>query len=253
VVVLAHAAACGGSGDGDDDDDSGDFVAALSDLNGIWSLSGDFGFLCDGNPINQRLTGGKVYVLDGQFDEPAIPLPTAVCNVATVKFAGAFALDGSLSGNFSVNNSTLVDTFGGTCESDAACSGGTQNTGLLSFTLAATGDNVFDGAWSFSYACSDGTTPSSLFAGLGNVTIAGGVLSSAGMMNTGCQESGLLTYGAPQSATLSGTVSATGAVAATLTQPTGETVTFTATSSSATAIAGTGNLGTTMSLTRPTP
>ena len=154
ILLLAGAAAACSSQSGDNGPD----YTSLSQLNAIWSLSGTLSFICNGAPVNENLSGGVVHIFNGTFDAERIALPVSTCGVDAIRFQGTIDLTGAISGNVSTTGSSpLVDTLAGDCSS-TSCTGETANTGLFTFALANTNENVYDGTtWQLAITCSDGS------------------------------------------------------------------------------------------------
>lgn len=245
LLLAGTAAACSTRSGADGPD-----YTSLSQLNAIWSLSGQVSFLCNGAPVNEDVSGGRVHVFDGIFDEQ-IPLPVSTCGATAIRFQGAIDLTGGITGNVSIpGSSALVDTIAGSCSS-SSCMGNTTNTGLLSFTFTNTHENVYDGStWQLAITCGDGSAM--MLQGSGATIANGGTLQESGRACAGpiCTAAGS-TSGSGETFSLTGMVAADGALTASFAQSSADTLAFDGpTNSSYTSLAGTGTLGSTISLTQ---
>ena len=228
---------------------------SLSQLNAIWTLNGTFAFSCNGVDEHEGVTGAKIHVFNGNFDEPNIALPTAACGIATIRVQGAIDLSGAITGSVITQqgNPVLSDTFSGTCTA-TSCSAQTANTQLLyPFTLSNTAESVYDGTqWQLAVRCSDGTAMSLASSSVPSLDNGGNLQGAGTTCSTSvCTAAGSTTAASTDTWTLSGTVSATGAVSATFAQGAAGSLVFTGpASTSKTSLSAPGTFGATISLTQ---
>ena len=252
TLIVPALASCGG---GSSAATAPNFTS-LSQLNAIWTLNGTVAFNCNGTAEHEAISGVKIRIFGGSFDERDVPLPTYACGIGTIRFQGAIDLTGSVTGNVSTTtgNPILSDTISGTCTA-ASCSGQSVNTALLSpFTLSNTMENVYDGTnWQLNVRCSDGNQMALRSSGAPPSIDNGGTLQGAGSTCSGlvCTASGSTTSATSNTFSLSGTASANGTLAATFAQGAAGSLTFSGgPSSSLTALGGTGTFGSTITLTQ---
>lgn len=246
-VWLLLAAGCGPSGP------TGPGFTNVSELDAIWHVTGTFSFMCAGSTENLAIDS-KVYVFAGAFDEPAITYPTypsRVCGTNSFALKGSIDASGNITGNVSTNggNPVLSDTLTGRC-TKTACQGQSANTGLIQFKLANTGEDPFDGAgWSVQMSCSDGMQA---VAVNGGATVTGGAFTVSPRTGRVCTSTGSI-FRSPSGSSLAGKITSTGAFSGTLSQGTDPSVTLSGTATSLTSVTGTGNFGTTITLSRGPP
>jgi hypothetical protein len=231
---ILLAVACGSSGSGSSGSSAPDFKT-VSDLNSLWKLNGTYSFRCNGAAENIAMNNANVYVFNGAFST-TLRWPSSVCGSYGVNFNGVVRADGSISGNVATNGggSTLSDTLSGSC-SKASCTGQSANTSEFSFTMANTGSNPFDGSgWHASFQCSNGGG-----AGAGG-SVSNGAASITAQAYVICTSTGHTTIssGSGVQDTFSIQIAPDGTFSASVTQGTGDTLTFTATFADLT---GTGN------------
>jgi hypothetical protein len=232
VGAVLLTAGCGGSATS-----QGPGFTNISQLNSVWKLNGTYGFQCNGAAENIAINNATVYVFNGGFST-TLRWPSAVCGSYGVSFNGVVNSDGSIAGNVATSggSSTLSDTLKGTC-SATSCSGTSANTSEFSFTMANSGTNPFDGSpWRASLQCSDGGGVS--FSG----TVSAGAFSGATPGYVTCTSTGHTTIssGTPPQDAYSIKIAPDGTFTASVTQGTGDTLSFTSTF---TDLAGTGNSG----------
>lgn len=247
AAVLVAAACSSSSGK------KGPGFTNLNELNAVWKLNGTYSFLCNGATENVAITNATVYVYNGVFNT-TLPWPTAVCGSSGVLFNGVVGADGSITGTVATNGggSTLSDTLSGSC-SAASCSGQSANTSEFSFTMTNTGTNPFDGStWSALLQCSDGGGPS-----LGSfMTVAQGQYSGPTQTFVICTSGAkiVIPSGTPVPGVFTVTITSDGNFSASVTQGTGDTLTFATTMTSLTTIGNVaGTDGAHLQFVRPTP
>jgi hypothetical protein len=219
---------------------------------GVWSLQAMWAMICNGNTAHENISGAKIYVLDGQFNETSLVLPTPVCGIGAFKLQGSIGVDGNIIGNYA--GGTLTDTISGSCTSTSSCAGSSDNTGDISFSMSALGGNPFDGAmWMATVTCSDGGP----IVGNMMLTISGGAVSASGTGYAAyCTSTGKVASSSGASFTISGSLDAEGSGTLTVTQPMGNPLQFAATGatlSSLTSMTINGTDGTKLTLTRISP
>ena len=232
AALSLVAAACGGPST-----PAGPGFKSVSELNALWKLNGTYGFQCNGAAENIAMNNAAVYVFNGAFST-TLRWPSSVCGSNGVTFNGVVNADGSISGNVATNGggSTLSDTLKGTC-SPTSCSGTSANTAEFSFTMANSGSNPFDGPlWRASFQCSDGGgagNSGALSAGAASITTSAFVI---------CTPTGhtSISSGAGVQDVFNIRIATDGTLSATVTQGTGDTLSFTTTF---TDLAGTGSGG----------
>jgi hypothetical protein len=258
LVPLGLAAACtvggcsassGSSGGASSGASSGGGYSSLSAIDGIWLLDGTWSFICNGVDENETISNAKVYVYQGAFSETQVQLSSTICGVGSVTVSGHISLSGNLTGVVSTNggNPPLSDTISASC-SGSQCSGQTDHTGDLNFTLTNSSEPVFDGAtWQWGISCappppsSSGSSPGVGCEGTGcpgpfYATISSGMLSGSmpgAPLGSGyyCDSSGqFMPLSSSQvsgyTLSISGKVDAAGNLTATVSQTVGPTLSF---------------------------
>ena len=236
ACAILLAAGCGGSSA-----TPGPGFKSVSELNAVWKLNGTYSFQCNGAAENIAINNATVYVLNGAFST-TLPWPTPVCGSNGVTFNGVVSSDGTISGNVATNGggSTLSDTLKGTC-SAASCSGTSANTSEFTFTMANSKTNPFDGSrWYASTQCSDGGGSS--FAG----AVSAGTASGTATTGVICTSTGHTTIssGTPVQDVYSIKIAADGTFTASVTQGTGDTLSFATTFTDLTGTSAFGITGT---------
>jgi hypothetical protein len=253
VLALLVVAACGSGGGG------GGGFSNVSQLDAIWTLNGTYSFNCGGVAEHQIISGAKVYVFGGAFYEKALALPSAICGFGSLTFRGNIDLSGNITGTVVTNggNPPLSDTLSATCTA-TSCQGGTANTSNLTFTMTKTAETPFDGTWSrpdlsfgpgISVVCSNNQ-----FVFAFNLSVSGGSFSSSGNSvspTAYCTAAGSASQ--PSSTTVNGTIDNHGNLTATVTQPPGDSLSFSGQLTSLTGGSVSGTYGATLSMSRLQP
>lgn len=236
----------GSSGSGSGGSSEGG-LTSLSQLNAIWTMSGQYSYQCNGVAENESISGARVQIFDGQFNEAVIALPTDTCNFASFLFQGSIDATGAITGTESTNggNPPLSDTLTGSC-SATSCTGSSANTGTLHFTLSNTEENPFDGTWSIIIACGDGTTIWKL-----SPTLSGGSFSQTAPGIDSCTDGGEPMANASGNDTLSVSITGDGILTGTLNSTSDGAITFAGTSNAtATVFSATSTFGSTLYMSR---